>query len=132
MAPKVLLVDDEKSILMMLEVNFRAAGFDVVTATSGASALEMAVAARPDAVVLDLRLPDRDGWWVVDEFRKIPEKASVPIVVCSAHASPSTLARARDQGLPYVTKPFSPARLVAVIGEMLRGAAPRAEDVDPE
>jgi DNA-binding response OmpR family regulator len=51
MALKVLLVDDEKSILMMLEVNFRAAGFDVVTATSGASALEMAVAARPDAVM---------------------------------------------------------------------------------
>jgi CheY-like chemotaxis protein len=82
--------------------------------------------------VLDLRLPDRDGWWVVDEIRSRPEKASIPIVVVSAHASPHTLERARDQGLPYVTKPFAPDRLVGLIGEVLAGRASHGEDVDPD
>ena len=120
MAPKVLLVDDEKSILMMLEVNFRAAGFDVVTATSGSSALEIAAAARPDVVVLDLGLPDRDGWEVVQRLREPDGVASMPIVVLSGTDRNDALARGYASTVEaYVTKPVEPDQLVQTVRRVL-------------
>ena len=120
MAPKVLLVDDEKSILMMLEVNFRAAGFDVVTATSGASALEIAAAARPDAVVLDLGLPDLDGWEVVKRLRELDGVASTPIVVLSGTDRNDALVRGYASTVEaYVTKPVEPEELVQAVRRVL-------------
>jgi DNA-binding response OmpR family regulator len=120
MAPKVLLVDDEKSILMMLEVNFRAAGFDVVTATSGAGALEMAVAARPDAVVLDLGLPDLDGWEVVKRLRELDGVASTPVVVLSGTDRNDALGRGYASTVEaYVTKPVEPDELVQTVRRVL-------------
>jgi DNA-binding response OmpR family regulator len=120
MAPKVLLVDDEKSILMMLEVNFRAAGFDVVTATSGAGALEIAVAARPDAVVLDLGLPDLDGWEVVKRLRELDGVASTPVVVLSGTDRNDALVRGYASTVEaYVTKPVEPDELVQTVRRVL-------------
>jgi DNA-binding response OmpR family regulator len=120
MAPKVLLVDDEKSILMMLEVNFRAAGFDVVTATSGASALEIAAAARPDAVVLDLGLPDLDGWEVVKRLRELDGVTSTPIVVLSGTDRNDALVRGYASTVEaYVTKPVEPEELVQAVRHVL-------------
>jgi DNA-binding response OmpR family regulator len=120
MAPKVLLVDDEKSILMMLEVNFRAAGFDVVTATSGAGALEMAVTARPDAVVLDLGLPDLDGWEVVKRLRELDGVASTPVVVLSGTDRNDALVRGYASTVEaYVTKPVEPDELVQIVRRVL-------------
>jgi DNA-binding response OmpR family regulator len=120
MAPKVLLVDDEKSILMMLEVNFRAAGFDVVTATSGAGALEVAVAARPDAVVLDLGLPDLDGWEVVKRLREFEGVASTPVVVLSGTDRNDALVRGYASTVEaYVTKPVEPDELVQTVRRVL-------------
>ena len=120
MAPKVLLVDDEKSILMMLEVNFRAAGFDVVTATSGASALEIAAAASPDAVVLDLGLPDLDGWEVVKRLRELDGVASTPVVVLSGTDRNDALVRGYASTVEaYVTKPVEPEELVQAVRRVL-------------
>ena len=120
MAPKVLLVDDEKSILMMLEVNFRAAGFDVVTATSAAGALEMAVTARPDALVLDLGLPDLDGWEVVKRLRELDGVASTPVVVLSGTDRNDALMRGYASTVEaYVTKPVEPDELVQIVRRVL-------------
>jgi DNA-binding response OmpR family regulator len=116
----ILLVEDEPDIAMTTRVSLELAGYRVMVAETAEQARDR-IGEPIDAVVLDLRLPDREGWWVVDEFRRHPEKASVPIVIVSAHASPSTLARASDQGLPYITKPFAPDRLVGLIGEILGG-----------
>src|SRR5918995_2504733 len=120
MAPKVLLVDDEKSILMMLDVNFRAAGFDVMTATSGASALEIAAAARPDAVVLDLGLPDLDGWEVVKRLRELDGVASTPVVVLSGTDRNDALGRGYASAVEaYVSKPVEPDELVQTVRRVL-------------
>jgi DNA-binding response OmpR family regulator len=124
----VLVVEDEPDIAMTTRVSLELAGYRVLIAETAEHARDQ-MGEAIDAVVLDLRLPDRDGWWVVDEIRNRPETASIPIVIVSAHASPSTLARAREQGLPYVTKPFSPDRLVGVVGEILGGTESRGEDV---
>jgi two-component system, OmpR family, KDP operon response regulator KdpE len=113
MSPKVLLVDDEKSILLMLEVNFRAAGFEVVTATSGAGAVETAAAVRPDAVVLDLGLPDVDGWEVVKRLREL---GPTPVVVLSGTALNDALSRRYASTVEaYVTKPVEPDELVETV-----------------
>lgn len=131
MTQTVLVVEDEPDIAMTTRVSLELAGYRVVIAETAEQARD-SIGEPIDAVVLDLRLPDRDGWWVVDEIRSRPEKASIPIVVVSAHASPHTLARARDQGLPYVTKPFAPDRLVSLIGEILAGTASQNESAEPD
>jgi DNA-binding response OmpR family regulator len=115
-APIVLLVDDEKVILRMLEVNFRAAGFEVETATSGAVALERAVAARPDAVVLDLGLPDLDGWEVVKRLREMDGLASMPVVVLSGIDRNDQRAHGYASSVDaFVTKPVEPDDLIATV-----------------
>jgi DNA-binding response OmpR family regulator len=126
----VLVVEDEPDIAMTTRVSLELAGYRVLVAETAEQARDR-IEDPIDAVVVDLRLPDREGWWVVDEFRRHPEKASIPIVIVSAHASPSTLARASDQGLPYITKPYAPDRLVGLLGEILADASARG-DVDPD
>jgi DNA-binding response OmpR family regulator len=126
----VLVVEDEPDIAMTTRVSLELAGYRVLVAETAEEARDR-IEDPIDAVVLDLRLPDREGWWVVDEFRRHPEKASIPIIIVSAHASPSTLARASDQGLPYITKPYAPDRLVGLLGEILADASARG-DVDPD
>lgn len=120
--PVVLLVDDERIILRMLEVNFRAAGFEVETATSGAGALDTAVTARPDAVVLDLGLPDLDGWEVVRRLRELDGLAATPVVVLSG--TDRDAAGARDYASSvhaYVTKPVEPTDLVETVRRAIAG-----------
>jgi DNA-binding response OmpR family regulator len=126
----VLVVEDEPDIAMTTRVSLELAGYRVLVAETAEQTRDR-IEDPIDAVVVDLRLPDREGWWVVDEFRRHPEKASIPIVIVSAHASPSTLARASDQGLPYITKPYAPDRLVGLLGEILADASARG-DVDPD
>lgn len=130
MSHTVLVVEDEPDIAMTTRVSLELAGYRVLVAETAEQARDR-IEDPIDAVVVDLRLPDREGWWVVDEFRRHPEKASIPIVIVSAHASPSTLARASDQGLPYITKPYAPDRLVGLLGEILADASARG-DVDPD
>jgi DNA-binding response OmpR family regulator len=116
MAPTVLLVDDEKVILLMLEVNFRAAGFEVQTATTGASALERAGAARPDAVVLDIGLPDLEGWEVVKRLRELDGLGSTPVVVLSGTDRNDPRSRGYASTVDaYVTKPVEPDDLVEIV-----------------
>jgi two-component system KDP operon response regulator KdpE len=120
--PVVLLVDDERIILRMLEVNFRAAGFEVETATSGADALDTAVSVRPDAVVLDLGLPDLDGWEVVRRLRELDGLAATPVVVLSGADRDASGARDYASSVnAYVTKPVEPADLVETVRRAIAG-----------
>jgi DNA-binding response OmpR family regulator len=115
-APIVLLVDDEKVILRMLEVNFRDAGFEVQTATSGAGALERAGAAHPDAVVLDLGLPDLDGWEVVRRRREVDGLGTTPVVILSGIDRNEPRARGYASSVEaFVTKPVEPGGLVETV-----------------
>jgi two-component system KDP operon response regulator KdpE len=116
MAPTVLLVDDERVILRMLEVNFRAAGFEVETATNGAGALERAGVVPPDAVVLDLGLPDLDGWEVVKRLRDLDGLRSTPVVVLSGLDRNDARARGYASSVEaFLTKPVEPDDLVETV-----------------
>lgn len=118
---QVLVCDDEPQILRALRVILGDAGFDVTTAASAAEALDKTSVHPPDAAIIDLVLPDRDG---VEVTRSIREWSEMPIVVLSAVGEEDEKIRALDAGADdYVTKPFGPGELVARLNAALRRAA---------
>ncbi|SDR78794.1 two-component system, OmpR family, KDP operon response regulator KdpE [Nocardioides scoriae] len=125
---RVLVVDDEPAIVRALQINLRARGYDVRTATGGAEALSVAASHRPEIVVLDLGLPDLDGTEVVAGLRGW---TTVPILVLSGRSDSADKVEALDAGADdYVTKPFEMDELLARMRAMLRRAG-RPEDEPP-
>jgi two-component system KDP operon response regulator KdpE len=119
-SPLVLVIDDEPVLLRLLEVNLRVAGFDVRTAASGGAALGSAAAEPPDAIVLDLGLPDLDGWEVLAGLRRLEGVSDVPVIVMSgldrdAAATPDYASDVHA----FLTKPVDPADLVETVRRAL-------------
>jgi two-component system, OmpR family, KDP operon response regulator KdpE len=107
----VLVVDDEPQLLRALQVNLEAEGYRVLTALDGMAALKHAEGSHPDAMVLDLGLPDING---VDVITRIRRTSSMPIIVLSARHGSVDKVRALDAGADdYVTKPFGLDELLA-------------------
>jgi two-component system KDP operon response regulator KdpE len=126
---RVLVVDDDPQILRALRINLTAHGYDVLVAPDGTSALKQAADGQPDAVVLDLGLPDIDGFEVIDGLRGW---TTVPIIVLTARSSGPDTVRALDAGADdYVTKPFGMAELLARLRAAVRRAAVAAVDGEP-
>jgi len=115
---RVLIVDDEPQILRVLRPVLTSDGYDVDSAETGLDSLERFEAARPDAVILDLGLPDIDGEEVI---RRMREKSDAPIVVLSARQEPEDKIAALDAGAnDYVHKPFHMGELSARLRNALR------------
>jgi two-component system, OmpR family, KDP operon response regulator KdpE len=118
MPTRVLIVDDEPSILATMAPLLRSRGYDVLTATSGSAAVQSVERDKPDLIVLDLGLPDLDGFEVC---RIVREHSTTPIVVLSARGAEGDKVRALDTGADdYVTKPFGAEELTARIRAALR------------
>ena len=116
MKKKILIVDDEEDILHFLELVLREKGYDVVTAMNGHEALTTAQIEKPDLVLLDIMMPQMDGWEVLKLLRVDDETANIPVAMLSAR----TEAKDRVQGLQegaidYICKPFSLQELLAKI-----------------
>ena len=123
---RILVCDDEPQFLRALRVVLNDAGFDVVTAASADEALDAAVIRRPQAAIVDLLLPDRDG---VEVARSLREWSDMPIVMLSAVWDEGEKVRALNAGADdYVTKPFGPDELVARLRAVLRRAGDPAEE----
>jgi two-component system KDP operon response regulator KdpE len=117
----VLVVDDEPPILRTMEINLRARGYGVQLAVSGTQALAVAARHHPDAVILDLGLPDMDG---TDVIRGLRGWTNVPIIVLSARTAEQQKVAALDAGAnDYVTKPFGMDELMARLRVALRAPA---------
>jgi len=122
MASRILLVDDEPNIIGTVGPLLRSRGYDVLTATTGRAALDVARRDHPDLVVLDLGLPDMPG---VDVCREIREDSTTPILVLSARGAEGDKVKALDSGADdYVTKPFGAEELLARIRVALRRVEP--------
>ena len=107
----VLIVEDQPELLRALGINLRARQYDVRTARTGREALAVAASTPPDAVILDLGLPDIDGTEVIVELRRW---SKAPIIVLSGRTSPGDKIGALDVGADdYVTKPFAMGELLA-------------------
>lgn len=123
-APRVLVVDDERHIVRALKIILRSAGYAVEAAESKADALAALAAHPPDALVLDLVLPDGQGVEVCEEVRRW---SRLPIVVLSAVGDEREKVRALDAGADdYVTKPFGTDELLARLRAVLRRSAEAA------
>jgi two-component system alkaline phosphatase synthesis response regulator PhoP len=117
---RVLVVEDEMKIARLVRDYLHQAGFDVIEAADGATALSLARAERPDMIVLDLGLPGMDG---LDVTRRLRATSSVPIIMLTARSEETDRIVGLELGADdYVTKPFSPKELVARIRAVLRRA----------
>jgi DNA-binding response OmpR family regulator len=126
--PRVLVVDDDPQVLKLLRLNFEMEGYDVLSASNGAEALELVRADSPDAVVCDVMMPEIDGLEVVRRLRAHPDTAALPLVVVSAKAQRDDVKEGLRLGADaYVTKPFDPSELIEVVGDLLskRGKSKR-------
>ena len=124
----MLVVDDEPQILRALQTNLRGAGYDVTTAATAGDALSQAAMRPPDAVILDLILPDGSG---TDVCRELRTWTSVPILVLSAVGDEREKVAALDAGADdYVTKPFGLDELHARVRALLRRAGGPAAAAD--
>ena len=124
MKKKILVVDDEDDILNFLELVLGEKGFDVVTASGGQEALTRAQLEHPDLVLLDIMMPQMDGWEVLKLLRVDEETSEIPVAMLSAR----TEARDRVQGLQegaidYICKPFSLQELLGKIEAIFQNAA---------
>src|SRR5207245_11010066 len=127
MPRRSLGVDDEPQILRALTTNLRGAGYEVETAATAQEALAIAAARRPEAVILDLVLPDGHG---TDVCRELRSWSAVPIVVLSAVGEEREKVEALDAGADdYVTKPFGVEELLARLRAALRRTTPNGEPV---
>src|SRR5258708_37546135 len=120
MSKKVLVVDDDPEIVQLLSFNLKQAGFSVGSAANGFDALRKANATSPDLIVLDLMLPELDGFAVCEILRHDPVTASTPIIMLTALASELARLSGLDSGAnEYIVKPFSPKSLVGRVQELL-------------
>jgi two-component system response regulator MprA len=111
---KVLLVDDEPDILLMLRMAFEDEGHEIVMAADGRMGLERLVEHLPDVIVLDMMMPVVDGWGVLEAMQV--EGNQTPVVVVSAKSDPKDCKRALELGaVEYVLKPFDLDRLLALV-----------------
>lgn len=118
---RILVVDDEQAIRRFLKVTLDAQGYQVYEADSGKEALQAVTAARPDAVILDLGLPDMEGHEVIHRLR---EWSPVPIIVLSVREHETEKIAALDAGADdYLTKPFAVGELMARLRAALRRVA---------
>ena len=117
---KILVVDDEPDILEIVRANLEGGGYEVSGATSGADALRQLKLVRPDLVILDVVLPEVDGWEVLRRLRRDPLFASTPVVMLTCLAEDADILRGLAGGaVEYFTKPFEPEQLVASVDALL-------------
>jgi two-component system alkaline phosphatase synthesis response regulator PhoP len=118
---RILVVDDDPDIVRLVRSYLEKAGFQVLTAYDGGSALQMLRAERPQLLVLDLMLPDTDGWDVARLVRQDPALTGTPIIMLTARVDDNDKIHGLDIGADdYITKPFNPREVVARVKALLR------------
>lgn len=117
---KVLVVDDEMPLRLLCRYNLEAEGMAVVEAADGLAALEQARKEQPSIILLNVRMPDIDGWQVAEMLFRDPTTREIPIVFMSALTGFGDRARSIEiGGIDYLTKPFDPTKLEPVLSQLL-------------
>lgn len=121
MGQRILVVDDDKEIVRIVRAYLEKAGYSVLTANDGETALHIIRSDRPDLVVLDLMMPNRDGWSVARLVRADEAIAKTPIVMLTARVETDDKILGLDIGADdYIPKPFNPNEVVARVRAVLR------------
>jgi len=116
----VLVIDDERPIRLLCKVNLAASGMEVLEAENGRSGLELARKERPDLVLLDVMMPDVDGWTVARELAADEGTRDIPVVFLTARADPADKRLGMQLGgVGYLVKPFDPVAIAGVVEDVL-------------
>jgi len=119
--PKILIVDDESYILKLLEFNFQEEGFLTLCATNGPQALEIARREIPSLILLDIAMPEMDGFQVLKELKDDVRTKNIPVVMLTVRVYEEDERESYSLGaMEYITKPFSPLQVVQRVKEILR------------
>lgn len=119
MTKRVLLVEDEPNIVVSLRYLLTRAGFQVDVEENGSAALQAALASPPDVAILDVMLPEMNGFEILEALRADQRGAKIPVLMLTAKGQREDRERAMTAGADrFVTKPFSNAELVAAVREL--------------
>ncbi|EJZ18387.1 response regulator [Rhizobium sp. Pop5] len=120
MSANILTVDDSASIRLTTKVTLTNAGYSVTEAVNGAEGLAAAKGSSFDLIVTDLNMPVMDGLTMIEELRKLPAQAGVPIIFLTTESDADLKARAKAAGATgWLTKPFDPENLVKIVKKVL-------------
>lgn len=128
-APHVLCIEDEPEMIELVRLILERKGYRVTGAVGGTEGLEILHAHKPDLILLDLMMPDIDGWEVYRQMKADPNLADIPVIVVTAKAQSIDkvlglhIAKVED----YITKPFGPQELLASISRVLNGVSNREQ-----
>ncbi len=126
MSERILVVDDEPRFVRLVEANLLTEGFEVIKAKNGQQAVDMAIAEKPDLILLDVMMPEMDGFQACERIR---EFSTVPIIMLTAKGEEDQRVRGLNIGADdYIVKPFSATELLARVRAVLR----RAQRIAPE
>jgi two-component system alkaline phosphatase synthesis response regulator PhoP/two-component system response regulator VicR len=121
MPKKILVVDDERPIVRLVQVNLEHAGYEVVAAYDGKEALEKVEQAKPDLIILDVMMPQMDGFEVMQRLQANPKTRDIPVIMLTAKAQDADVFRGWQSGVTlYLTKPFSPFELISFVRRIFR------------
>ncbi len=119
---KILVCDDERHIVRLIQVNLEKQGWVVVTAYDGKEGLEKIRSEKPDLCVLDVMMPYMDGFEVLKSIRREPETEGLPVIMLTAKAQDKDVFEGYHYGADmYLTKPFNPAELVSFVKRIALG-----------
>ena len=126
---KVLVIDDEPGIIEIVEANLEGDGFKVLSASNGKEGLEKIKNEQPELVVLDVMMPEMDGWEVLRSLEQDESTAGLPVIMLTAKAADEDYIYGLEEGaVEYITKPFLPQELVNRIKITLMVLNPRMRD----
>ena len=121
----ILIADDDREIVHLLQGYLKQAGYQTLAAHNGETALHLLRAAKPDLLLLDLMLPDRDGWEITRIIRSDPALADIPLIMLTARIEDVDKIVGLELGADdYVTKPFNPREVMARVQALLRRTKP--------
>ncbi len=119
--PKILIVDDESYILKLLEFNFQEEGFMPLCAPDGPQAIKIAQRETPSLILLDIAMPEMDGFQVLKELKDDARTRNIPVVMLTVRVYEEDERESYSLGaVEYITKPFSPLQVVQRVKEILR------------
>jgi twitching motility two-component system response regulator PilG len=124
MQKKILIVEDEESLLKLESILLTTKGFHVQGVTTGLAALKAVAENPPDLVLLDIMLPEMDGFEVCQQIKESPQTRHIPVILLTAKKSPEDMARGKQVGADqYITKPFKSSMVIASIERLLSSAS---------
>ncbi len=127
---KILVVDDHPDIVRLLQISLRAEGHALLAAYDGVEALETARRERPDIVILDVVMPELDGYRVLHRIKSDPELEDTVVIMLTVRDQPEDVTLGLDIGADfYVTKPFRPTEIASLVRRIFLNRARRSERV---